>query len=154
MALTYQTLFLLGENKKKRTTGLSPIYLRITCAGKRVEFSLNEYIDENQWDAQIQGPKAKSKSPVSVAIREVLQGVAVKLRNYSNLLYERNELITAELLKAHLQGKTETQKTVLQAFQIHLRHNGHAYSPATSKKYGYCKTICKTSSGFISNQVM
>src|SRR5690606_36776414 len=71
------------------------------------------------------------------------KAIQVKLHNIHTSLLKNGELISSEILKAKLLGKTDKQKTVLMDFDHYLKYNGNSYSTATSKKYGYCRDHLK-----------
>ncbi len=72
-----------------------------------------------------------------------LKTVEVKFHEIHRLLVDKGEPLTAETLKSHYLGKSEQQKTVLQAFDYYLiqikTKIGRGYSVSTFKKYEYLK---------------
>lgn len=135
------------KGKSRADIGKCPLYLRITCNGVRIEVSLNKWIEPAKWNPKTQ--RLKGNSPEAKAINDFVKSVEVKLHNIHTSLLNKGEVITAETLKAHLLGQTGKQKTVLEAFDYHIKHNEKNYSLATLKKYGYCRNhlkhyICKT----------
>jgi site-specific recombinase XerD len=125
----------------KTNRGLCPLYLRITAGNSRAEVSLNKWINPLKWNAQAQ--ELVGNSPEAKAINMFIKSVEVRLHNIHTDLLNRGEIINANLLKAHLQGKAKQQKTVLEAFDYHLKLKNNEYSPATVKKYQYCKEHLK-----------
>jgi site-specific recombinase XerD len=137
----YKTLFFPRKEKTNRDTHRCPLFLRITTGNIRTELSLNKWIDPEKWDSN--GQRLVGNSPEARAINDYIKSVEVKLHNIHTSLFNNNEVITAPLLKVHILGQTEQQKTVLEAFDYHLRHNEKGYSVATTKKYGYCRAHLK-----------
>ena len=125
----------------KADIGRCPLYLRISCAGVRIEVSLNKWIEPSKWNSNAQ--RLKGNSEEAKAINEFVKSIEVKLHNIHTSLLNKGDLITAEVLKAHLLGKTDRQKTILEAFDDHIKNNEKNYSPATVKKYGYCRNHLK-----------
>lgn len=139
--MTYTILFLPRKGKMKADIGRCPLYLRITVGNSRTEVSFNKWINPEKWNPKSQ--RLVGNSPEAKAINDFIREVEVKLHNIHTSLLKNGELITADTLKAHLLGKTERQKTILEAFDHHLKYNGNSYSLATTKKYGYCRDHLK-----------
>lgn len=139
--MSYILKFFPRKGKQKAGMRTCPLYLRISCNGVRVEVSLNKWIEPGKWNPKAQ--RLVGNSPEAKAINEFVKSVEVKLHNIHTSLLNKGDVISAEVLKAHLLGQTGKQKTVLEAFDYHIRHNGKAYSIATLKKYGYCRTHLK-----------
>ncbi len=139
--MKYDTLFFPRKGKKKITAGTCPLYLRITAGNRRVEVSFNKWINSSKWNPQSQ--ELIGNSPEAKAINTFIKSVEVKLHNIHSELINKGELITASLLKAHLLGKAQEQKTLLGVFDYHLKIKDKDYSTATVKKYGYCKDHLK-----------
>lgn len=140
MKSNFKILFFIRREKTDKIRNLSPLYLRITC-GKRTEISLNKKVNPNKWNSQKQC--VSGNSPEAKAINDFLKSVEVRLYNIHTTLLTKEELINADILKAYFLGKTERQKTVLEAFDYHLKHNEKNYSSSTGDKYGYCKSHLK-----------
>ncbi len=138
--MKYQLLFFPRKGKMKVGTRTCPLYLRISSTG-RIEVSLNKWINPDKWNPKSQ--RLVGNTPEAKAINEFIKEVEVKLHNIHTSLLKKGDLINAEVLKAHLLGKTGKQKTVQEAFDYHLKYNEKNYSVATSKKYGYCKDHLK-----------
>ena len=139
--MKYAIMFLPRKGKMKADTGKCPLYLRITVGNCRSEVSCGKWIVPSKWNPKSQ--RLVGNSPEANAINGFIKEVGVKLHNIHTSLLRNGELITSEVLKAHLLGKTEKQKTVLEAFDSHLKYNANAYSVATAKKYGYCRNHLK-----------
>lgn len=139
--MKYDTLFFPRKGKKKIIAGTCPLYLRITAGNRRVEVSLNKWINPSKWNPQSQ--ELIGNSPEAKAINSFIKSFEVKLHNIHSELINKGELITASLLKAHLLGKAQEQKTLLGVFDYHLKIKDKNYSTATVKKYGYCKDHLK-----------
>lgn len=83
--------------------GLTPIYLRITVNGQRVEISTNRKIEVSKWDAAIQ--RAKGRSETARILNEDLDSQQNRIRKDYLSLVEKEEYISAEKLKDMLTGK-------------------------------------------------
>lgn len=137
---SYKILFFIRKEKTDTDKNLSPLYLRITC-DKRVEMSLNKWVCPNKWNAAKQ--ILVGNTPEAKAINAYLKSLEVKLHEIHRALFDKGHIITADLLKAHLLGKAEQQKTLLQVFDYQLGQMkaqlGKGYTESTLKKYGYLK---------------
>jgi len=140
LANKFNTLFFIRKEKTDKATKLSPLYLRITC-GKRTEISLNKQVNPDKWNAKKQC--LVGNSPEARAINDFIKSVEVKLHNIHTALLNKGEIITAEVLKANFLGKTDKQRTIMEAFEFHLKYNEKNYSSSTTKKYSYCKSHLK-----------
>lgn len=83
--------------------GLTPIYLRITVNGHRVEISTNRKIEVSKWDSAIQ--RAKGRSETARILNEDLDSQQNRIRKDYLSLVEKDEFISAEKLKDMLTGK-------------------------------------------------
>lgn len=128
------------KGKMKADIGMCPLYLRIIC-GERIEVSLNKRVNPQKWNSKSQ--RLVGNTPEAKAINDFIKSVEVRLHNIHTSLLNKGEFINAEILKANLLGKTGKHKTVLEAFDYHIRHNEKNYSTATLKKYGYCRDHLK-----------
>lgn len=97
--------------------GKYPLYCRITVDGKRTEFSLGYQVEEKLFNKSTGFLKGASQQAVS--INNDLQDIRTKLRNIYNELKEKEPHVTAELIRNIYLGKSEQQKTLLQAFTYH-----------------------------------
>ncbi len=117
MTKKYQLLYYLKKQKTDKAKGTTPIYLRISC-DKRVEISLNKWINTEKWNAGKQC--VTGNSPEAKAINSFLKTVEVKFHEIHRNLLDKGELITADVLKSHYLGRSGQQRTVQQAFEYHL----------------------------------
>jgi site-specific recombinase XerD len=140
MTNKYQLLYYLKKQKADKAKGITPIYLRISC-GKRTEISLNKWVNPEKWNPAKQC--LVGNSPEAKAINAFLKTVEVKFHEIHRNLLDKGELITSDTLKAHFLGKSEQQRTVLQAFDYYLTQIktkiGRGYSTSTLRKYEYLK---------------
>lgn len=99
------------------TDGKYPLYCRITIDGKQSEFSLGYQVEEKLFNKSTGFLKGTSQH--AVAINNDLQDVRTKLRDIYNDLREKDPNVTPDLIRDIYVGKSERQKTLLQAFTYH-----------------------------------
>jgi hypothetical protein len=136
----YNTHFFIRKEKTDKVRNLAPLYLRIFC-GKRVEISLGKSVTPGKWNAEKQ--IVVGNTDEARAINSFLKPVEVKFHEIHRNLLDKGELLTADILKSHYLGRTEQQRTILQAFDYYLSQIktkvGKGYTRSTLKKYEYLK---------------
>ena len=114
---TFSILFWLNRSRMK--DGCPTIYLRVTLDMKRAEISTNRQVAESQWN-QV-GQCARGTSPDAKALNQQLTLMkADLLRHFSHLL-ALGQRVTAESLKNAYLGVREKDKTLLEAYDFHIR---------------------------------
>jgi len=104
MKTNFSMLFYL-KKQKNYTSGLAPVYLRITVDGQRAEVTTNRECEPEKWNShsgRAIGTKENIKS--LNAFLDNLQSDAYEAHRY---LHENGKLITAESLKNRMLGKSE-----------------------------------------------
>ncbi len=113
-------LFWINPARKKQT-GETPIFMRVTVDGKRVEISMQRWVMPDQWDAKAQ--KVKAKHIHHVTINSHLDLCRGKVQSVFNQLVSAGEKITSSIIKNVYHGKSiheaPEHKTILQAFDYH-----------------------------------
>lgn len=129
-------LFFLKKGKRNKA-GEAPIYCRITVNGTRTELSTNERIEVEKWDSSAQ--KVKGRAESARTINNHLDSIKNKIRMCFNALIERNEEITAEILKNELTGKNTRKYYLVDTFELNNqlmeKEKGSKYSDDTIKRY-------------------
>ncbi len=141
---TFSILFWIYT--KRASNNHAGIYARLTVNGKRVNISLKQKVNIDKWDSKKQ--KVKGTSSESRAINLFLD------QTKSNLLYcyqelkFKGELITAQLIKAHYLGETETSKTLQDILKYHNKKIVQSLAPGTVKNFeiteGYVNKFLKS----------
>jgi integrase len=139
--VSYSLYFFIRKEKIDKVRDIVPLYLRIIC-DKRVEISLGKSVSTGKWNSQKQCVVGNTDE--AKAINAFLKIVEVKFHEIHRNLLDRGELLTANTLKSHYLGRSEQQRTVLQAFDYYLSQIrtkvGKGYSKSTLKKYEYLKS--------------
>ncbi|NVO03745.1 MAG: site-specific integrase, partial [Bacteroidetes bacterium] len=133
---TYNVIFLIKRTRALRN-GKLPIYARITTNGERSEFSVQQEIEEKDWDNKNYRVIGNSR-----AVREIndyLELVKTKINEQRVKLEERNIPITASILRDRYMGIGDKERTILEIFD---EHNEKCkvlinvdYAPGTIERY-------------------
>lgn len=99
------------KNAKKE----SPIYLRLTLDGKRVEKSLNRSIDSKKWDSNRQRGKGSSEQIKS--LNQYLNTVEHEIYMSKQELKNNNRRITIETLMNKYLGVDELRHTLIEVIE-------------------------------------
>ncbi len=136
MKTNFSMLFYL-KKQKNYTSGLAPVYLRITVDGERAEVTTNRECEPEKWNShsgRATGTKENIKS--LNAFLDNLQSDAYEAHRY---LHENGKLITAESLKNRMLGKSEKSYMLIELFKDHNSKVasliGKGFAPATYKRY-------------------
>ncbi len=122
---------------KARNDETVPIFLRISVDGKRAEISTRRHIHPDNWIET--GQKAKGYSEDARTINEALDNWKKRVLKARDTLIDKDEEVSAETIKAMLDGKYKNQHTLMEAFDKYLEYIrslvGKEYAPATIKRY-------------------
>ncbi|WP_462220372.1 site-specific integrase [Ferruginibacter sp.] len=136
MKTNFSMLFYL-KKQKNYTSGLAPVYLRITVDGERAEVTTNRECEPEKWNShsgRATGTKENIKS--LNAFLDNLQSDAYEAHRY---LHENGKLITAESLKNRMMGKSEKSYMLIELFKDHNSKVasliGKGFATATHKRY-------------------
>ena len=136
MKTNFSMLFYL-KKQKNYTSGLAPVYLRITVDGERAEVTTNRECEPEKWNShsgRATGTKENIKS--LNAFLDNLQSDAYEAHRY---LHENGKLITAESLKNRMLGKSEKSYMLIELFKDHNSKVasliGKGFAAATHKRY-------------------
>ncbi|MBK9509980.1 MAG: phage integrase SAM-like domain-containing protein [Cytophagaceae bacterium] len=129
-------LFYLKRSKSK-SNGDSPIYLRITINGKRSEIATKRYVQPNRWNPDKN--RVAGNSEDARGINTYLEVLQSKVYDELTTLTHKGKIITAEVLKNQILGISESQKTLIEAYNFHNQNMkaliGKDYSAKTYSKY-------------------
>ncbi|WP_409449825.1 phage integrase SAM-like domain and Arm DNA-binding domain-containing protein [Chryseobacterium sp.] len=134
-AQTYSLLFYLKKSKGNRET--SAIYIRLTVAGKRKEFSTGKTIKNKEWNkkaCKVIGSSSNSKS-----INLFLESVRTRIFDAYTSLFNSGKTITSESIKNRFLGTDVINKTLVEVFTEHNNHIealiGNGYAKGTWERY-------------------
>jgi len=117
MNKTFGLLFYLKKSKIN-SSGLVPIYLRITIDGIRTDISSKRFIDSNKWNSKAQ------KVTGAGTINTALKSLEIKVYKSHMEMIDKDLPITSDNLKKHIFDveivkPVEAEKTILKVFKAH-----------------------------------
>jgi site-specific recombinase XerD len=129
------------KRSKADSNNRANVYFRITVNGKRSELSLKRKIDVNKWNAE--AGKVKGFSQEAKELNRYIDIITNKIFKIHQRLVDENKMITARELHDIYQGKYESNKMLLEIFQVHNNQIekliGTDFSVNTVKKYRTAK---------------
>jgi integrase len=129
MRSTFSILFYINK-QKTRKNGKCPVMCRITVNGKASQFSLQEDTDPTLWVVADGCTKGKSRADKGLNLK--LGQLRLKAASLYTQQIEQNGLVTAESLKAALQG-TSKEPMLLELFNEYLSGLAQSTDITTSK---------------------
>ncbi|EEI89697.1 site-specific recombinase, phage integrase family [Sphingobacterium spiritivorum ATCC 33300] len=136
MKTNFSLLFYL-KRPKDYTTGIVPIYLRITVNGKRAELATGKECEPEQWNSKIghiRGTKEDTKT-FNAYLDKMKAGVTTA---YTTLCLQDDE-VTTESIKCKYLGKAEKPHTLVEAITLHNKNMkalvGKDYAQGTLKRF-------------------
>lgn len=136
MKTTFSVLFYPRGNDMDNE-GEAPVYARITVNGKRSEFSIKRKVLMAKWNAS--AGKMKGNSSKVRELNAYMDKIRYKIYQIHENLMDRNDPITADLIKNIFLGKSDKDKMLLKIFQDHndkiAALVGKDYAPGTVERY-------------------
>ena len=117
MARNYFSILFFIKRTKMLKNGEAPICLRITVNGKRAEVQIKRSVEVNKWNNQKEC--AIGRDNKTLELNHYLETVRTKILRIHRQLEQDNKPITAEILKCHYYGESETPKMLLEVFKEH-----------------------------------
>jgi len=150
MKTNFSMLFYL-KKQKNYTSGLAPIYLRITVNGLRAELTANRECEPEKWNSHA-GRAIGTKENIK-SLNAFLDNLQAEAYEVHRFLYENDKEITAEAIKNKMLGKSEKSYTLIEIFKEHNRKVeslvGQEFAPATCKRY---QTSLQHTQAFLKHQ--
>ena len=117
MERNYFSILFFIKRTKLLKNGEAPICLRITVNGKRAEVQIKRSVEVNKWNNQKEC--AIGRDNKTLGLNHYLETVRTKILRIHRQLEQDNKPITAEILKCHYYGESETPKMLLEVFKEH-----------------------------------
>ena len=117
MERNYFSILFFIKRTKLLKNGEAPICLRITVNGKRAEVQIKRSVEVNKWNNQKEC--AIGRDNKTLELSHYLETVRTKILRIHRQLEQDNKPITAEILKCHYYGESETPKMLLEVFKEH-----------------------------------
>lgn len=133
---SFGLLFYLKKPRNYQKGNMS-IYMRITVDGVAKEIATGREWDPARWNVHAQ--RASGTKEESKMVNVFLDTLQTKVYEAKRQLLEENKVITAELLKNILKGKTDRAKMLMEVFHYHNEQVkslvGKEYAPATLTRF-------------------
>lgn len=95
----------------------SPLYIRISINGERVEVALRRSIDPILWDNRRQCVKGRNEEARS--INDQINAYKLVIQNHHTRLIKNGEPVSAQALKSALLGVDRERKSLVTVFEYH-----------------------------------
>ena len=82
------------RSKNAASTGLLPLYIRLTINGQRLEFSSKKFIEKSKWSDELS--KMKGNTEEARSINNYLDQIKAKIAAAEKALYKRDLPVTSE----------------------------------------------------------
>ncbi|MBN9380390.1 MAG: site-specific integrase [Chitinophagaceae bacterium] len=131
-------LFYIKKSKPNKD-GLVPIFIRITINGRRLEHSIQRYVDANRWSAA--ASRLKSNNEEARLTNLYLDTLTSKVWKLEREMVQDGQLVDFDNFRVKWLGVTERPRMLIEIFQQHndqmaaLAGIGKEYSPATLERY-------------------
>lgn len=129
---TFSILFWI--NNSRTTNGKSELFARITVNGKRANIGLKRKVFMDQWD--IRSKRVKGNSSEARQINNQIDQTRAQLYEIYQELKYKNELITAQLIKAKFNGEDDNSRTLQEILKYHNRKIEKTLAPGTIRNFG------------------
>jgi len=115
MRNTFKVLFYASKGKQKN--GIVPIMGRVTVNGQVSQFSCKLSVSLSLWDAK--GNRAKGKGEEAQKVNHALDKIKARIIELYNQIRERENFVTAEMVRNAYQGVGNEYECLLSAFDRH-----------------------------------
>ena len=136
MKYDLNVLFVLRKAQEDKK-GFAPIYLRITVNGERAELSANRKIEPRKWDSNSQ--RAIGRSEYARTLNDYLDSMENQVKGSFNSMIDKQNEISASILKDILTGKYQKEYTLISVFETNNKlvkqEKGIKYSQSTIDQY-------------------
>lgn len=138
---SFSISFFLKKDKDKVTNGNAPLYARITVNGEPVDLSLKRKVPIIAWNQKEQ--KLDGNTDEDRAAREKIRTTRNDINAaYDDMRYQK-EMVSAEGLKAKVEGTDEEQYTLCKLMTYHKEEVGTDLEQGTLKNYDTTERFLK-----------
>ncbi|CAM4123555.1 MULTISPECIES: site-specific integrase [Flavobacterium] len=136
MNATINVIFYL-KRVKTNAKGLTPIFLRITIDGKRLDKSIGKFIDASRWNSE--SSKMKGTNEESRLLNNHLELLRINVFEIEKSMLKRDMSLTFENFKNEYLGIKEKERMLIPIFKEHNRKIkelvGIEYASGTLERY-------------------
>ena len=131
------TLHFYAKTTKSNSSGLLPIYVRLTIDGKRLEYSTKKFIDTSKWSKDL--GRMKGNSEEARSINSLLDFTRNRINEIHFELLKESKTIQIDEFKNKLLGIKERELLLIPIFEEHNRKIkeliGLEYAAGTYERY-------------------
>lgn len=111
----YYTLTFMIRKAQQKKSGEVPVFARITVAGQRTEFNINQSVDPENWSTAKEMSKGRSKKDLE--LNKYIDSIRVRISEIHAQLIKDEEVINPIVLKDHYLGNIAGPKMLCEMFQ-------------------------------------
>lgn len=134
---TKMSILFLLKRTKTTTEGLTPIYLRVTVHGKRIEITTKRYVELSKWSVSAGRMKGNTEEAKSInAYLDMLRG---QVYDHQTELIQRGLFVNADNMRNKILGVEERHRSLIKIFEQHNNQMeslvGKEFALGTMKRY-------------------
>ncbi|AYN69781.1 site-specific integrase [Euzebyella marina] len=129
---TFSILFWINSSRAKN--GNAELFVRVTVNGKRTNIGLKRKVPIAHWDSK--SKKVSGLGEVPKQINHHIEQVRARIYYVYQELRYRDELITAQLIKAKYNGEDNNSKTLQEILKYHARKIENTLASGTIRNFG------------------
>ncbi|WP_317125806.1 site-specific integrase [Flavobacterium silvisoli] len=131
------SILFYAKSAKSSKDGLTPIYLRVTIDGQRIELSTSKFVEKSKWNPY--AGKVKGLTEEARSINSYLDILKNKVYEVEKDMVNNDLEITAQTFKNRYLGIDENQRNLIAIFEEHNRRVreliGKEYAENTYKRF-------------------
>lgn len=131
------SILFYAKSSKSSKNGLTPIYLRITIDGTRIEFSTSKFIEQAKWNTA--SGKVKGTTEEARTLNSYLDIMKTKVLETEKIMINNDLEINAQTFKNKFLGIEERKRMLIPIFEVHNAQMkellGKGFANNTYKKY-------------------
>lgn len=131
------SILFYAKSAKSSKDGLTPIYLRVTIDGQRIELSTSKFVEKSKWNPD--AGKVKGLTEEARSINSYLDILKNKVYEVEKDMVNNDIEITAQTFKNKYLGIDENQRNLIAIFEEHNRRVreliGKEYAENTYKRF-------------------
>ncbi|WP_412476262.1 phage integrase SAM-like domain-containing protein [Flavobacterium sp. TBRC 19031] len=131
------SILFYAKSAKSSKDGLTPIYLRVTIDGQRIELSTSKFVEKSKWNPD--AGKVKGLTEEARSINSYLDILKNKVYEVEKDMVNNDIEITAQTFKNRYLGIDENQRNLIAIFEEHNRRVreliGKEYAENTYKRF-------------------
>ena len=132
-----------ARNSKKTSKGLSPIYIRLTINGRRLEQSIGRFINASLWNPA--AGRMKGNNDQARQVNQYLDTLTSKVLKLEREMVLDGVAVTFDSFREKWLGITEAPRMLMEIFQQHndqmeaLIRADKDFCPGTLERYNTCR---------------